>query len=345
MTPRISIIVTTAREDRPWLGRPDLRTCDPVVQSVARQEGAPSSEVIIADADYRHREEQPFSETPSGMRVPEWIDCENDWHRAGRPGFCEQFNRAAREATGEILVGLAECCLLPPWLLRRIAEEHERGDWPNLLYVQDLTFGGEPAAFSGSPTPDLAERPRAEILGYRGDRVHAEHRWAPLRLESRHRPWWGWWFGYFTMPRAVFLELGGYDEATDGDFECQDNDLGSRVEMRGDGGRLVIARDLYVAEAVPRSERWSARFGPREERQPVKCNYALLKWNRTMRRLDARTPLGREADVTEHACALDGGACEVRADCAARNEFYPFASKRPEAADLLAAWRERWSTS
>lgn len=355
--PLISVVVMTAREDRPWLNRPDLRTCDPAVLTLAQQEGAPPFEILVSDANLPHRTEVPWDQMglASTLTRIQHLNGENEWHRLGRPGFCRQVNEAARVAEGEILVVLAECCLCPPHLLRAIAREHEAGRWPNLLYMQDSTdntfTAGAP--FSGTAATASLALPPYNLLGYRGEHVVAEHRWDVLGdrdfLTLDQSPaWWGHCFGYVTIPRQVFLSIGGYDEIMDGDSQCQDTDLGSRLEMQGDAGKLALVRDCWVVEAVPASARWNSRF---EQGVVVKCNYALLKWNREQRRIDVQVPMNQdETAITWRVCGARetrhnglptiAPLCEVVAECRAKNEFWPLLTKRPEAAAQLAHWRK-----
>jgi hypothetical protein len=227
--------------------------------------------------------------------------------------------------------------MCPPWLLRRIVQLHDNGMWPNLLYIFDTTF----AVGALNKTVVLDEKPPTRsysLLGHTGEHALAEHRWHGLDTMQTNIVTAQWFFGYFTLPRSVFLSVSGLDEAMDGDGIANDNDLGLRIEAAGHTNLFCIDRDAFVVEVATNNGRnWSDSVS--ERKGDLKCNYAILKWNAHVGRIKADGRLDVERVKTE----ICGSVCEVREKCQQVDEFYPLTTKRVESQDDLKYWLDTWS--
>lgn len=324
MTVDLSVLIYTAREDYPYLGRPGLHCFDPVLETLTNQNFR-HFELVIVDALYEQRSNF-FADHKNYFRITHVPASPNAWHSRGRPGLCAQLNRGLAWCDGKLVWIGAENNLYPPSFLQKAWDVYLLGHVPVAWYAilggpeeeRGLLSSGA-LAVSGSSqmlrTPWRYPEIKFSLCGWDErwicDVDHRAERFADdpnvVLAPCHHQNY----FAYAGIPLELAYELNGFDETLDGDLTALDVDMGSRITMlRGDDA-LAMHRDLWLMEP-PTVERWA---GGLRRRDQVKCGYAIWWYNRLRRRTRVNTPYpeGWIDDVKQEVCH---GACEIRERCA-----------------------------
>ena len=302
---KISVIVYTARDDRPYLEREDLHCFDPVTQTLAAQEFR-DFELIVVDALWDQRGDW-FAEHPQPFPVKHVPPRANQWHAMGRPAVACQCNTGLAHAEGDLCWIGAENNLYPPHLLGLVWNLYEQQGIIPVAYYGFVRVGAHPREAKPMPVavPDMLGYPGASAL-------YADHRadrWlepdAPEMSLCHHQNT----FAYMALPTELALEINGYDEAFDGDLDTMDVDLGSRIQMAGHWDALKMHRRVYVVEPMTWSS-WRSRIvrGP-----VIKCGYGMWLWARKFQRVRANLP--RPADWVEQTKQICERECSLGDDC------------------------------
>jgi GT2 family glycosyltransferase len=235
-TPLVSVVIVT------WNGREHLDTC---LQAVAAQEGVRFETILVdngstdGSADYV-RERYPWVRVvPLG---------ENH-------GFAGGNNAGVREARGTYVA----------FLNNDTAADH--------AWLRTLLAGVDEAAGFALVTSKIVYMHNPAVIDSAGDGVlrwggaFKRHHGAPAAFAVDSREVFGMCGAACLLPRAVFEELGGFDEAFFASHE--DVDLSYRARLRG-------YRCRYVADAVVRHH-GSATLGRISERA-VMQGQRNLEW-------------------------------------------------------------------
>jgi GT2 family glycosyltransferase len=210
--PDISIVIVT------WNGRQHLQTC---LQSVAAQRGVRTETIVVDNA--------------STDDTPEYVRSRFPWVRlvtlGENRGFAAGSNIGAREARGRLVAFLNNDTAADAGWLRALAAGL---DEPNrfalvtsrIVYMHD---------------PDTIDSAGDGVLRWGG--AFKRHHGEPASAALATQEVFGVCGAACMMPRAVFDELGGFDE----DFFAshEDVDLSYRARLRG-------YRCRYVADAIVR---------------------------------------------------------------------------------------------
>ena len=216
----MSIIIVT------WNGREHLDAC---LTAVAGQKGVDAETILVDNAS------ADGTETFVRERFP--------WVRVVRletnRGFAGGNNAGAREAGGRYLAFLNNDTIADPWWLRALRTGLDESDRVALA-TSCIVYMHDPSVIDSAG--DGMTR-----AGGAFKRLHG----GPAREALVSREVFGACGAAFLMPKAVFDELGGFDE----DFFAshEDVDLSYRARLRG-------YRCRYVAEALVR-HRGSATLG------------------------------------------------------------------------------------
>ena len=128
----------------------------------------------------------------------------------------------------------------------------------------------------------------------------------------------------------------------DGDKQLMDVDVGSRLEMAGYGGQLVMDRGFWLARLglKPRSY----FLGRNAEDVTIKCNYGLLGWSRLRNEPKANVKALSDADIEWIKAVVCAQHCGLREFCKANHPWqYPFEHKEGYAGHgSTKAWFEFW---
>lgn len=312
MTPRISVLIYTARGDHPYIDRPDMHCFEPVVETLAQQTFT-DFELVIADALYEDRAGY-FTNQQRAFPIKHVPTSPNLWHEKGRPGLCAQLNRGLAWCDGVLVWIGAENNLFPPHHLQTAWDIFSAGRIPVAWYaILDREHPPDERATlerSHWRYPPVAFNlcGWTEKLIYDVD--HRADRFAdpetPELSPCHHQHY----FAYAGLPLDLAYALNGFDEALDGDLSAIDVDMGSRICMlRGDGA-LAMHRNLWVMEP-PTSTQWNPKI---QRYEMLKCGYALWWYNRlTNRRVNTPQPEGWIDEAKKRVC---GGCCPIRDKCA-----------------------------
>lgn len=210
MPPDVSIIVVT------WNGRRYLDDC---LGAIASQEGV-SSETILVD-------------NASTDGTAEYVRATFPWVRIvslpDNRGFAGGNNAGAREAAGSLLAFLNNDTRADPGWLRALRAGIDT----------DARFALVTSRIVYMHDPDTLDSAGDGVLRWGG--AFKRHHGAPAATAAESREVFGVCGAACMMPKAVFDELGGFDE----DFFAshEDVDLSYRARLRG-------YRCKYVAGAV-----------------------------------------------------------------------------------------------
>lgn len=151
-------------------------------------------------------------------------------------GFGPAMNRAAAHAHGEVLMLLNPDCLLEPFNVQRLLAELTATPRTGLLGAVVCNEQGvaDPASYRRDP---LLRRALASLLGHGAERVNIDGGIPAHLIEAEAVSG-----ALMLLPRPVFEQLGGFDEAYF--LHCEDLDLCRRV--RDAGYRVMLAGDVRV---------------------------------------------------------------------------------------------------
>jgi hypothetical protein len=321
LTPNISVLIYTAREDYPYLGRPEMHCFQPVLETLSAQTFR-YFELVIVDALYETRSDY-FDGYHSFFPITHVPASPNVWHQRGRPGLCEQLNRGLAWCDGELVWIGAENNLYPPHFLQAAWEVHfYKKKVPVAWYaILGTSERDRPSQLHPVVQFDMCgwtERLISDV-DHRATRFVEQPKLALSQCHHQNH------FAYAGLPLELAYELNGFDESMDGDLSGLDVDMGSRIEMlRGDDA-IAMHRDLWLIEP-PTVFSWTPSI---QRRQPLKCNYALWWHNRLQRRTRVNVPRapGWVEDVKSRVCR---GVCEIKDKCSSGDPtvgervMYPF---------------------
>ncbi|MFC5740112.1 glycosyltransferase family 2 protein [Dyella tabacisoli] len=217
----------------------------------------------------------------SGDGVPQLIEQRHQadarlrviYNRANL-GFGPAMNRGAAQARGDALLVLNPDCLLESDSLRRLldtlAAHHKAGVIGAV--VCDEQGVADPASYRRDP---LLRRSLNTLLGRSGDGINIAGPMPQQLVEAEAVSG-----ALMLMPRPVFAQLGGFDEAYF--LHCEDLDLCRRV--RDAGYQVLLAGDVRVLHGKGSSSRHRPVFVSRHKHR------GMWRW---FRKFDpaARNPL------------------------------------------------------
>ena len=212
MSPEISVVIVT------WNGRPHLEAC---LEAVAAQTGIDVEVILVDNASTDGTADFIRTRCPSVRLVA----------LAENRGFAGGNNAGAREARGRFVAFLNNDTVADPGWLRAL-----RG-------------GIDEAAGFQLTTSRIVYMHDASTIDSAGDGLFRwggafkRHHGAPAALADASQEVFGVCGGACLVSKAVFEELGGFDE--DFFFSHEDVDLSYRARLRG-------YRCRYVADAVVR---------------------------------------------------------------------------------------------
>lgn len=321
---KISYLQITARNDYPTLGLPDLHLWEPTLQTLAKQT-LKDFEFIVIDVFYHERPDY-FKEHNYGLRIKHIPASPNPWSELGLCQTCHQFNKGIIHADGELIFTDADSSMIPPDLMANLWKHYKDGYFVTLGFGMDATYAEElmerklksdgtyEFIWSGRPMPEKSPVPTDwySFLGYKGERVTIDFRYRRL-FEGNDREFAlvspTWYYGISTVSLEAALKLNGYDQNFDGDSVLNDVDFGYRLAMAG-YDHLAMFRDSYVIEAYAKLG-WHSTMKPRIE---IKCNYALMLYNRLTGRYRANEPLS-QSDIDWIIHNICGFQCDIKTTC------------------------------
>jgi GT2 family glycosyltransferase len=212
MTPDVSIVIVT------WNGRGYLQAC---LEAVAAQEGVAAETILVDNASTDGTVEFV-------RRVFPWVRIVT---LPENRGFAGGNNAGVREARGRLIALLNNDTIADPGWLRALRQGLD-SDAGFALAASRIVYVHDPAVIDSAGDGML-----------RWGGAFKRHHGAPVQAASESGEVFGVCGAACLMPKAVFDELGGFDE----DFFAshEDVDLSYRARLRG-------YRCRYVADAVVR---------------------------------------------------------------------------------------------
>lgn len=340
MTPvKISIIEVTARNEYPIIGRGidsknPLHLWEPTLQTLAKQTEK-DFEYIVVDLFYDERPDY-FKEHNYGLKIKHVPGYPNIWHEKGVVQICHQFNTGIIHADGELLLFLADSNMLHPDLLKNLWDHYSLEGWfVSLGFGADVSFGEK--FFQDISRSEAVPTEWYRFLGFEG-KLCMDHRYNKLFEQHPGRyssPISGeWYYGISTCNMQAALKLNGFDEAFDGDGSENDIDFGFRLEMAGE--RLAMFRDSYVIEAYAGTGWHKSMIRPE-----IKCNHALVLFNKKRKRFKANVPLS-SMDIDYIINNICRNECGVRDVCRTLPHRGPFYNK--DQMELYNYWKNNGAT-
>lgn len=329
---KISFVIITARNDYPYIGKPDLFIFEPTVESLKNQTmKGYEFEVIIVDYLYNQRKDY-FKNKDLPFKVKHIPSAPNIWHEKGLAGICTQFNKGIIYADGELLFFIGEGFIFTSEFCERLWKHYKEGYVPLVWYFHDHTFSPEVVSATSEEMgkyPVQCKLPyniSYNMFGYTGKFITMDHR--PLYafkddISFFNAPW-EWWFGCSSAPLEAMLKINGFDQKFDGDKSLFDCDVGSRLELAG-YGKFGIFKDLFIVRLL-NDNTWNSNFLKKIE--SIKCNYPLIHWSRNFKHYVANDHENIDEDIKwckEVYCAEQ---CNMRELCMKQHPWqYPFEHK------------------
>lgn len=221
----ISCILSTAREDYPILGQPDLHILKPTLDSL-KDQTFKDWELIIVDAMYpRWRD---LLEKGWGSQVKYVSPHANHrfWLDRKRWAICGQLNTGILHSEGDLLVRIDDCSEFSPDFLQRFWDGYRSGVWPMAMHIRFLN--GKPARVNKEYFEEgyeakysLTREPdRGELLKriYGEDGLVRDTRYPIVKSAGgRMKATPDWFYGYSSATLEAMLKINGYNELFDGD--------------------------------------------------------------------------------------------------------------------------------
>ena len=333
--PEITVLIYTARDDYPYVGKAEAWHCfEPFLRTLADQTFR-DFELVLVDALWETRPDW-FRDHPQPFPVKHVPSKPNYWQERGRCGLSAQINRGFIWADGQYIWMGAENNLYPPHHLALVAELCRSGKVPSAWYGSAdrdcLINGAHEGKGVPGPCPDIS----FDIHGFtRENLCTMDHRSArfvddpSLIISPCHHQHY---YGYSAIPLNVAVAVNGFDELMDGVKALQDCDFGDRIVRAGCS--LVMHRNLYVVEppTKPESGTEVGYGGGIRNMTSFQCNYAILLHNQlTGRRVNTPLPPGYVEDVQKSVCR---GVCPIQEKCRGgtigESPMYPFCAGERE---------------
>jgi len=349
---KLSMIQITARANYPTAGREDLHLWEPTLQTLAHQTFK-DFELIVVDVFYDERPDY-FKEHNYGLKIKHIPATPNPWHKWGLVQTCSQFNKGIIHADGELILTDADSSMLPPNLLEQLWKHYQDGYFVSLGFGADLTFATElyerklnaegiyefkTGIWQGTQLEEAKKRSIVptgwySFLGYKG-LVIMDHRYRQLFANSNRemtliKP--DWYYGISTISLEAALKVNGYDTSFDGDSALNDVDMGYRLVQAG-YNKLAMFRDSYIIEAYAKLG-WHPKM--RSPRPEIKCNFAILQFNRWTYRYRVNTPLSPR-DINYIITNICTNKCPIKEQCRKLSHRGPFFNKNEP--ELFEYWR------
>lgn len=354
---KISFVTITARNNYPYIGRPDLNIFEPTIESLKAQTMAMTDfEWVIIDYLYEERKNY-FKDMKLPFKVKHVPASPNIWHDVGLPGVSTQYNKGIIYADGELLYFSGEGYLFLPNFCEKIWEYHKQGYIPLVWYFYDNTFtpeniiNNQSASFKKAYPKDSEITPIPyNICSYTGKNITIEHRplvafkntFKNVGNQIYNAPW-EWWFCCSATSLEAMLKINGFDQRFDGDRMLLDCDVGSRLQLAG-FNKFILVKDLFAIRMRPHAEEWNAKLT--KDTITIKCNLPFIYWARKFNRYTANDHSNVDDEIKwskEEYCPKQ---CIIRATCKTQHAYqYPFEHKEGYVGhSSYKKWFDYWRT-
>lgn len=320
----ISVIMSTARDNYPILGLPNVHMLQPTIESLKIQ-SFKDFEFVLVDGLY-HLRSNLFSDKEKGgifdkSKLPfsiEHIPIEhNDRFNHRFPmdnrrwNVCGSLNTGIIHAKGELIVRLDDCCEFDSEYLKKFWEGYKSGYFPQALHIRYLE--GKPAylndeyrkkGYEFSTSINFGYKTAIENLKERDEILKKIYGENGLVRDTRYKTVKekggrmvasdSWSYGYASYTLGSALKVNGYDELMDFDKSLEDSDFGSRLTMAGYSNKFLLDVGLQVIEHEHGglSNKVIDINGPN-----IKCNYAIYLTNRRKKRWRANSSILDKNDL------------------------------------------------
>jgi len=221
---KISIILTTARENYPYEGW-DQELFAPLIKSLEKQLFK-DFELIIVDRLFHERRER-FDGYKWIKHIP-FDEDESPWSRIKLWSNNAQRNKGIVYAEGELLIFIADCsALTSPYTLTYFWNWYQYGYFFQLWYK----------VFKGKRLVKLGNEP---VYDHRVNWLFK----SPSQLLSHNHG--SWFFNWSSISLKAVLEANGFDENFDGCKGVEDCDMGCRLVSLGYNKFLLDKRFWYI---------------------------------------------------------------------------------------------------
>jgi len=339
MTPKISFIEISAREDFPYAEKPNMHVFEPTLEALKAQT-MKDFELIIVDALF-HKRKDYFRNAQLNFKVKHVPAQPNTWIERGYPGICAQYNKGIIYADGELLFFIGDSYMVKADFMKSLWERYTQGFFPLAWYLYDNSFSETPYVRDkidlqsaketmkiAYPNQQVSSPIPYNILGYSGKQVSIEHRYDIAFKGNREvfQAPWKWWFGCSSASLAAMLTINGFNMKFDGDRMLLDCDVGSRLELAGYGRHLALFKNIFLIRIPTNASVWSSIVS--KTAPSIKCQYPMIYYNRFFNLPQVNTANITEDEIKwikEEFCAKH---CDIREQCKKEHPWqYPFEHK------------------
>jgi len=353
----------TARENHPYVGRPDLHLFEPTLECFKHQTLS-DFEWIIVDDLYEQRRNY-FENMDLPCQIKHIPAKPNLWREKQFPAMATQYNKGIIYADGELLFLAGDSYMVLESFMANLWTRYQEGYFPLAWYFFDETFGkaipSHTIELFGGTAQQLFDIAYPEqnakcsisynVLGYSGETVTFEHRYVQAfegNNRQVHPTSWGWWFGCSSVSLEAMLQINGFDQKFDGDCTLFDCDVGSRLEISGYKLRFALFRDIFLIRATTKPSGCNPRTATKKP-VTIKCNQPLLWFNREFKRCKANIESLTDKDIDWIKNLFCKDKCQLREECAKDYPWqYPFehksSPKHPHSSTSNKRWFNFWKS-
>lgn len=281
---KISVILSTARDNYPMIGLPNTFIFEPTLSSLENQDFR-DFELVICDALYNERKDY-FENRELSFPIRHIPPKPSVWDKAGAWRVCNMLNTAISYCRGELIVRIDDCSSFNPGFLKRFWRWYRHGYFAQALVVyhhgtRPLVYNEEARKlYHRTSTSPVVENETYDDIVKKLDSLYKP---GEIIKDSRWRFFEGedvvigdmktWFYGYGSFSLEAALKVNGFDEKFDGSKSLEEVDLGSRFSMAG-FNKLIMDESLTVIEHFhnPLKAVWYKGKVP-------KCNYGLYQYN------------------------------------------------------------------
>ena len=297
--PDITIVMSTARDDYPILGLPDVHQFEPLIKSLNKQTFK-DFELVIVDSLYDDRDTSPLDEAT--FQVKHVSPKQSIWLDGGMFHSANNFNTGLIHAEGELLLKIDDCMeIVNENHLQRTWKLFNKGFIPLQTFV--YYFKGAPAKYRKTlvnevfSLGDYSEFSKTLLSGnwsgeiYKNSEQIQDTRLNMFNTQTRictHE----WYYGVSSVPMVNAIAVNGYDEAMDGCRGLEDIDFGQRLELGG-ATHFLIDKELMLIEHI--NDELSKKVI--KTRKQFRNGYLLYYLNKINKRVQANTHILTDEEI------------------------------------------------
>lgn len=209
-TPKISVMMSTVRNNYPYIHHPKMYIFDPTLESLQQQTFKEFEFVLV---DYRKDMRKKF-DNKYNFNIKHEKPKESIWDKMRYPAIYNGFNSAILNSNGELCILIGDCCKLNPDFLSKCWQWYKKGFFVAGIVEIENNYRDDTVL-----RKNILSRYLYQNKNFKGN-------YCPI--QGRYATW-----GYNSYTLKSLLDVNGFDENFDGSNRKGDEDIGVRLELLG----------------------------------------------------------------------------------------------------------------